>query len=827
MTARHDGAHPRRRRPRGVCSAALLALAGLVALASLPASPALAQLMTFPALPAPPKKPDRSGDPQMLVRADRIDYDYKNKRVSAVGNVQIYHQGATVEADKIIYDQKTKRMHGEGNVRLTEPDGKITYGEVLDFGDEFRDGFVDSLRVETPEQTRVAAARANRSGGNFTVFESGVYTACEACKDDPKKPPLWQVKAARIVHDQGEKMIYFENARLEFFGMPLAYLPYFSTPDPTVKRKTGVLPPIISSSGKYGTAVEAPYFWALAPNYDLTLSPMMTTRQGLLMKGEWRQRLVNGSYSIRGAGIFQQDKDYFLRGPGLPPTPGYRDERGSIETSGSFAITDKWGWGWNGTLLSDRTFFQDYGLLSYQLNNDPIFLAQTEAVSQLYFVGRGDRSYFDARTIHYLGLSEADVQKEIPVIHPVIDHQYTVEAPVFGGELGFRSNLTSLTRDQADFDPISPAALLSGACAPTANPSVRTPTNCLLRGIPGSYTRFSTEAHWRRTLIDPLGQVFTPFVIMRGDAAALSVRPESGVPNYLLPGDSTSARIMPTVGVEYRYPFVGVQSWGTQTIEPIAQVIVRPNESGAGTFPNEDAQSFIFDDTNLFRVDKYSGWDRVEGGGRANVGLQYRAQFHKAGSLNVLVGQSFHLFGQNSYRVGGGSNTGLDSGLDKDRSDYVAGVTYQPNNILSFGSHFRFDENDFTVRRFEFETTANLGRWSGTLLYGNYDAQPQLGYLTRRQGVLGSGTYKVTANWALLGAARYDLETSRFNQTQIGVGYIDDCLILALNYITDYAYSGNPSTDHRVMLQLGLRTLGGSSASQGVGTNAVSGVTPR
>ena len=89
----------------------------------------------------------------------------------------------------------------------------------------------------------MAASRADRTAGNYTVFENGVYTACAPCKDDPKKPPLWQVKGARIIHDQKERMLYFENAQLEFFGVPMAYLPYFSTPDPTVKRKTGFLMP--------------------------------------------------------------------------------------------------------------------------------------------------------------------------------------------------------------------------------------------------------------------------------------------------------------------------------------------------------------------------------------------------------------------------------------------------------------------------------------------------------------------------------------------------------------------------------------------------------
>ena len=162
----------------------------------------------------------------MLVQAVEVDYDYNNSRVSAVGNVQMFYNGTSVEADKVIYDQKTKRLHAEGNIRMTDADGKITYANIMDLSDDYRDGFVDSLRVDTADATRMAATRADRSSGNYTVFENGVYTACAPCKDDPKKPPLWQVKGARIIHDQTEKMLYFENAQLEFFGVPMAYLPY-------------------------------------------------------------------------------------------------------------------------------------------------------------------------------------------------------------------------------------------------------------------------------------------------------------------------------------------------------------------------------------------------------------------------------------------------------------------------------------------------------------------------------------------------------------------------------------------------------------------------
>ena len=816
-------ARPAMRRPRRRGFAAFVAVLGLVVCGGLLASaPLLAQQLQFPPAPPPPPKSkiaiarEKSGQKQMLVQAREINYDYVNHRVAAVGNVQIYYGGSTLQADRVIYDQATKRLHAEGNVQLREEDGKVTYGTIMDLSDDYRDGFVDSLRLDTPDQTRMAAARAERTSGNFTVMHNGVYTACAPCKDDPKKPPLWQVKAVRIIHDQGEKVLYFEDARLEFFGAPLAWLPYFSAPDPTVKRKTGMLMPTINSSSKYGLAVEVPYYWALAPDYDATIEPMITTKQGLLLQGEFRQRLIDGAYSIRAAGIHQSEPSYFVHNDGSP-TPGYRDWRGSLESEGQFALNSRWTWGWDALMLSDKTFLQDYNphLSGYRVVN-PLQTGITEGVSQIYLTGKGNRSYFDVRSIYYLGFSEADVQNQIPVIHPVMDYTYTFDHPVLGGELGYNVNFTSLTRNQANFDAITQTALNGGTCAQTADPAIKNSANCLLRGIPGTYSRFSAETHWRASYTDSFGQVFTPFASLRADAGSMQINSDPGVANYIATGNSDLVRAMPTVGVEYRFPFISVESWGTQTLEPIAQVIARPNETQIGKWPNEDAQSLIFDDSNLFRVDKFSGWDRVEGGGRANYGVQYTAQFNKGGFVNALFGQSYSLFGQNSFAAMGAANAGLDSGLDTTRSDYVARVSYQPNSTFTFTSRFRFDNGSFALRRTELGAAANFDRWSTSLLYGDYDAQPDIGFLTRRQGLLGSGSFKLDANWVLLGGLRYDLVAKAVQQTQIGVGYVDDCLILSLNYITNYVYSGNPTADHQIMLQLTLRTLGGTAVSQGV-----------
>ncbi|MBV9530696.1 MAG: LPS-assembly protein LptD [Bradyrhizobium sp.] len=774
-------------------------------------APALAQGFTYNPRPPHPAPPRVAHDNQMLVQANEVDYDYNNSRVSAVGNVQLFYNGTSVEADKVIYDQKTKRLHAEGNIRMTDAEGKITYANIMDLSDDYRDGFVDSLHVDTADATRMAATRVERSSGNYTVFENGVYTACAPCQDDPKKPPLWQVKGARIIHDQVDRMLYFETAQLEFFGVPMAYLPFFSTPDPTVKRKSGFLMPGFSEASTYGFGVEIPYYWAIAPDYDATFSPRITSTQGVLLQAEFRQRLMDGSYQIRAYGIDQLDPGAFAGGP------GDRQFRGGIETKGQFAINDKWVWGWEGVVLSDFYFMQDYRLSQYRDPMNSFLNLPTEAISQLYLTGVGERSFFDLRSIYYLSFSGN--QGQVPIVYPVLDYSNVFNYPILGGEVSYKTNFVNLTRDDAVFDPITTLANTFGLCTLTsADPLARTPTQCLLRGFPGTYTRFTAEAQWRRSFTDPAGEIWTPFAIVRADAINSDVSNQPGVANFLPVGDTEALRVMPTVGLEYRYPFINVQPWGSTTIEPIAQIIIRPNETYAGKLPNEDAQSLVFDTSNLFSIDKFSGYDRVEGGGRANVGVQVTTQFDHGGTVKALFGQSYQLFGLNSFAVRDEINTGVDSGLQNARSDYVASVDYSPNRTYTFSVRSRFDEQTLSVQRFEAEARANFDRWSVSLLYGNYAAQPDLGYLTRREGLLGSGSVKVTANWVVSGAARWDLEANKINQYIIGAGYVDDCFVLAANYVTSFNYA-TPTTppvlSHAYMLQIGLRTLANTSSSSG------------
>ena len=209
------------------------------------------------------------------------------------------------------YNRKTGRLVASGNVEIVDSNGTKIYSDEIDITDDFADGFVNALRVETIDKTYFAAESAERSAGMLTTFNNGVYTACEPCEDKPDRAPIWRIKAQKIIWNGKAKTVRFENSRFEFFGMPIAYLPVFEIADPTVKRKSGFLIPGISYKSDLGVGVSVPYYFALSPTYDLTRRRPLLSKQGFLGEAEWRQRFNNGYYNLKIAGIDQQDPEAF------------------------------------------------------------------------------------------------------------------------------------------------------------------------------------------------------------------------------------------------------------------------------------------------------------------------------------------------------------------------------------------------------------------------------------------------------------------------------------------------------------------------------------
>ncbi|MFM9973220.1 MAG: LPS-assembly protein LptD [Beijerinckiaceae bacterium] len=841
---------------------------------------------------------------RLLVDANEIVYDNEKERVEARGNVQLFYQGRLLEADRVTYDRKTKRVFAEGNAKLTEINGQVIFSDRFELTDDFKDGFIDTLRVVSPDKQRITAARGERTDGETTVFDLGIYTACETCKDNPEKPPLWQVKATRIIAKNSEQLIYFEDARIEFFGLPLAYIPYFSAPDPSVRRKSGLLAPKYSRSSALGFGFSQPFYFALAPNYDVLWTPTAYSRQGLLNEVEFRHRLETGVYNIRAAGIFQADSNAFLPGPYGPNIPRVaqnsfnasgipdlltnpvdkRNFRGSLETTGKFLINKNWTFGWDVALTTDKFFLSNYRIRSESLQNNFF----KESVSSVYLRGKSDRAYFDLSSYYFQGQTSQDWQKQSAVVHPVLDFNRRFNPESIGGEVTFDLNAVSLSREQADFSALPPASQRfasqdAGPIGPGSRffgpPSlflhnlngvtrgsflgctVYQRGDCLLRGIGGNANRVSGTLSWRRTFIDPLGQVWTPFVnaqtdvinyTLNGSNSGFGASPttysNSNQAGYLSASETT-VRATPTAGLEYRYPLIAVTSGATHLFEPIAQIIASPNEQKIGRLPNEDSQSLVFSDSNLFSQNRFSGYDRVEGGIRSNVGLQYTATFNNGGYVNALAGQSYHLAGRNSFQGIGRStdllNTGANSGLDKSQSDYVARLAIAPVKNISFQARGRFDDESLKLKRLDLLARATTGPLTTSLLYSRQDAQPDLGFVRRREGVNISSTLKLPQNWYVSGSVLVDLDRylldrdifvsaapgslPNFNKSplrpssvSLGVGYIDECTNFSVLFSrTNSDIVGTTKvTGTTVFFRLELKHLGQANYRQNIGNAA-------
>jgi LPS-assembly protein len=722
------------------------------------------QKSSFPKQPGgmfgPAPKIDRSQP--LYMQADQLIYDSKNSRVIAQGNVEIYYNNFILTADQVIYDRSLNKLIAEGNAQLKDPNGSITRADRLEALDDFRDAFIQSLSVVTRDDTRIAAENAIRRDGNVTEFQRGRFTPC---RNQPGMPPLWCLAAARIVHDQQAATITYQDAQFELFGVPVFYLPYFQHPDPSVKRRSGFLAPTQGHSSTLGYSVEIPYYFALSPTYDFTFHPRYFSKYGVLWQGDFRHRLATGQYSFNFAAIDQAEPDAL----------GDAGWRGSIQTKGQFSLSSWWRYGWDITLESDESFRRFYRL-------DPIL--QTDRVNVAYLQGMSERNYFAANLYHFGGLLLTDTDISNSRVHPVIDYRYIWGAPVAGGELSFSSHARAMTRTDGTDSSLAVA-----------------------------------EANWRRKIIDPLGQVWTPFGNLRGDVYSFA---NAFDPVTLAPiPDDTIVRGMATGGLLYSYPFVAHTGWASHIFEPTAQVIVRPGSVNQRRAPDEDARSLIFDDTLLFDVDRFSGYDRLETGTRANVGVQYTLQANSGVYARAVFGQSLHLAGENPFADPGLSpgpippglgvpNFSPVSGLETDRSDYVGGLYLSPFAGLNLVAQGRFDENDWSLRRQDTLVQATYGPLITQLGYTFTRFDPIFGVLDTQQEAIGTVGLRLTDRWSVTGQLRYDIDARDRIQDLIQLKYQDECFVLTASYIETFVE--NPALeirpDRTLMLRFELKHLG-------------------
>lgn len=737
-------------------------------------SPKTAPSTSFPRTPGGllGKAPKIDRSQPLYLQGDELVYDSSGNRVTARGNVEIFFNNYILTADEVIYDRAANTLTAAGNATLKEPNGNVVRSDRLTLTDDFRDGFVQSLSVVSRDNSRITARRANRRG-NTTEYEQAKFTPCAA---KGNMPPLWCISAPRVVHDQAAATVTYQDAQFEILGVPVLGLPYFQHPDPSVKRKSGFLTPELSTSTDLGFMVEIPYFFALAPNYDVLFHPMFMTKQGVLWQADFRHRVafgdITGQYTVKMAAIDQDVGN-------LPGTPSASLDgwRGTIETKGKFSLSSWWSFGWDVTVESDDTFRR-----FYKLDN----ILQSDRVNSVFLRGLSERNYF-AMTGYHFGslLFDGTPNASASVVHPVIDWNYVAGQPVAGGELSWNLNAFSLTRD-----------------------------NSFGTGQRGTVSKISADANWRRRLTDHIGITYTPFANVRGDFYSLEDVNDPANPGTSLTG--TVTRGVASAGVLAAYPWVKHDGGGSHIIEPLGQIIVRTKSTDPRAVPDEDSRSIVFDDTNLFELDKFSGYDRIETGTRANVGLQYTFQANSGGHARLLAGQSFHLSGSNPFAEPGQVSPGVldfnaTNGLETQRSDYVLAAYLSPSKVFRMAGQTRLDEDTFSLRRADVFAQADYGPVFAQANYAFTAAHPLLAANRDQQDIHALLGFRLTDNWSIIGAMRYDIDTSERIQDSITLRYADECFVLTAGYtetfITDPVRGLNP--DQTVMIRFELKHLGG------------------
>lgn len=680
---------------------------------------------------------------QVLFEADNLSYDPESGIVTATGNVEANYGDRILMADRVTYNDRTDEVFAEGNVVISQPSGEVLFADRIRLRNDLSEGIIDSLRILLANNAQLAATRATRTGNNVTELEEAAFTACEEC--EWAGAPLWQIRSFRVTHDQQRQRITYRDATFEVLGVPVAYLPYFSHADPTVRRQSGVLPPAMGNTTELGNFIEVPYYFALAPNYDLTVAPMITSSEGIVLKGEWRHMTRNGEYEFTGSITNAERRDDNNN------EIGGRRIRGHLFGSGEFDLANDWEWGFDVEAVTDDTYLKRYDFTDRDRLTNNIFARR--------FHGRNATTL---DSYYFIGLREDDDAGLTPIIPLLADHRQILDQRYFGGQVGVNFNALVLQRTDGT-----------------------------------DTTRLSGEVNWTRTHVSDIGQVYTMFLSGRGDVYHVNNVP-------LMPGDPDDeevvVRVLPLAAFEWRWPFVRQNGSVRQVIEPIVQVIGAPYGGNPSDIPNEDSASFEFDETNLFSYNKFPGLDTWEEGPRVNAGVRLAAHTLGGGSGSIVLGQS--------YRFRDDPTFDQDSGLESERSDFVGRIDLRPGRYLDLIHRFRLDRDDLHFRRNEVALWAGTEDYNVEIGYVRL-ADDQIASTLGSREEISAGTYLTLAdNWAFRAGGRRDLENSHMINSYAGLVYADECTEIELSYRRRFTRDRDIEPSTAIMLRVRLNALG-------------------
>ena len=701
-------------------------------------------------------EPREPAPEQTLLSADEVVRDDELGLIIARGNVELSRGERVLVADTVTYNTRTEVVTASGNVSLLQPNRDVVFAQYVELTDDLKEGFIRDIRVIMSDSSRIAADDGVLTEGNRTSFRRGVYSPCGSCDEDPSKPPLWQLKAQRIVHDQDEQVIRYRNAWLELGGVPVGYLPYFSHADPTVERQSGFLTPVVGVSGALGATVQVPYYWAISPTADATFEPLWTMDQGPVFAGQYRQRLTFGHVEFEGSATVadREDANGVVRNDVL---------RGHIDAMGRFDIDETWRTGFDLERTSDDTYLRLYNLSRDQLLTSSAFVEGFEG-----------RDYVNAQGLLFQGLRADDDNDEQPVAAPILDYNYVSEPLFADSVVSMDANISVLTR------------------------------------VNGRDTRrASLHSGWTLPFQDPIGGLYTLGASLQTDGYWVDeFEPGSEEIDPSEPTDTTlSGRVFPQAFLNWRYPWASYSGPVDQIIEPMVQLVAGLEGGNPDSIPNEDSLDFEFDDTNLFSPNRFPGVDRVDPGQRADYGLTWRGTTERGAHAQAFIGQS--------YRLESARNTfPLRSGVEDQFSDIVGRVDLQPFTYVDLLYRFRLDKDNFEPRRNELTAQIGPPALNFNVNYLFLESQSGEFAIEDREEIRGRVNMRFSRYWSGFAASRRDLVEDNTLETSVGLTYQDECLQFQIIGKREFFRDREIDSEDSIFFRIVLNNLGGFDIDQ-------------
>ncbi|NUS99455.1 MAG: LPS-assembly protein LptD [Sphingomonas sp.] len=741
-----------------------LALAPAVAEAQAPAPHDAPVPAPFPATTTPPGPIPAEIDEVVEFSAGQVTYDSNGDIVTATGAVRMERDGNYVAADQIVWDRKTGQVRALGNVVMMNPQGDKFIGDNVILTDTLREGTVDNLLVVLESGGRIAATKGRRAG-DFTVLDNAIYSPCPVTKETGcPRNPSWAITATQVTYDPKADRVRFQGGRMRIFGITLPLLPVFSIATGGAGGGiSGFLVPDISISHRRGLKLALPYYKRLGPNRDLTITPHIYT--GLLPALEARYRQLNRIGAFQVGGFVTYGRIERLTELGEPEATENKGVRAYFEANGKAQLNPLWSITSSLRVATDKTVTRRYDITQDDRLRS---FVNAERISP--------NSYVSIAGWAFEGLRVDDVQKRIPIALPAIDARFRIDPPAIGGTLEIQGNSLAIMR------------------------------------IEGQDTqRAFASARWDLRRLTNWGQEVTFTGYARGDVYHTQDSASTEVPLYR-GTDGWHARGIGALAADVKWPFVGPLFGGTQRLVPRLQLVLTPPTPNLD-IPNEDARSVDLEDSNLFALNRFPGYDRWEDGSRLTYGLDWSYDRPNL-SIMTTIGQSYRIKKNGEIFPNG-------TGLADRASDIVGRTRVRYGRFIDVTHRYRVDKDNLAFRRNEIDLTVGGEQTYAQIGYLrlNRDIDEAVEDLRDKEELRAAARIKFAKHWSVFGATVLDL-TDRSEDSlsvsdgfepvrhRLSIDYEDDCIALGVSWRRDYERIGGFREGSTFSFRVSLKGLG-------------------